>query len=191
MADPVAPARCRPFTLGDGMIVIAASAGWLALVPTWAEFLWGHIQALPFDTIHSLTGWWQYFTSRADVTGSMVMAASNVLVTFLMPFTCAFVLMRLRKPRPPMREVLAQPGMVAVEAMVFALGITLLIMTLTRPTMMGAVVWVATVPVSWIALKLAGHWRPEAGWIDRFGRALAVGWMLLLPAYVGLYAAFG
>jgi hypothetical protein len=31
---------------------------------------------------------------------------------------------------------------------------------------------------AWIALGIAGRWRPEAGWIDRLGRAVGVFWIV-------------
>jgi hypothetical protein len=43
------------------------------------------------------------------------------------------------------------------------------------------------VPFSWAALKAAGCWRPEASWIDRFGRILGFCWCavsLLSAAYL-------
>jgi hypothetical protein len=31
---------------------------------------------------------------------------------------------------------------------------------------------------SWTTLLVAGRWRPEASWIDRLGRVVAMGWLL-------------
>jgi hypothetical protein len=30
---------------------------------------------------------------------------------------------------------------------------------------------------AWLALALAGWWRPEPSWVDRLGRALGLGWL--------------
>jgi hypothetical protein len=36
------------------------------------------------------------------------------------------------------------------------------------------------VMVAWIVLKAKGQWRPEASWIDRIGRLLGWGWILMI-----------
>jgi hypothetical protein len=35
----------------------------------------------------------------------------------------------------------------------------------------------------WLALWISGRWRPEPGWIDRFGRLLGGFWVLSLVAF--------
>ena len=34
--------------------------------------------------------------------------------------------------------------------------------------------------VAWIVMKAKRQWRPEASWIDRFGRLLGWGWILMI-----------
>ena len=40
--------------------------------------------------------------------------------------------------------------------------------------------WAApAVAGAWLVLVVSGRWRPERGWIDRFGRVLGVLWLAL------------
>jgi hypothetical protein len=43
----------------------------------------------------------------------------------------------------------------------------------------------AAVAGAWLTLLLAGWWRPERTWIDRFGRAVGAGWIAISLAYHG------
>jgi hypothetical protein len=38
---------------------------------------------------------------------------------------------------------------------------------------------------AWLVLVLAGWWRPDRSWIDRFGRALGFGWLAISLVYHG------
>jgi hypothetical protein len=35
------------------------------------------------------------------------------------------------------------------------------------------------VAVAWLALAVTGRWHPERSWIDRLGRALGLGWLVI------------
>lgn len=102
--------------------------------------------------------------------------------TVLMALMAAYLLMRLIKPRPDLRELIMQPGMAgcltALAATAIALGLALGGFTL---------MWFVPVAVLgvWIALAHHGRLRPEAGWIDRLGRLVAAGWCLM-----GLFLAW-
>jgi hypothetical protein len=37
------------------------------------------------------------------------------------------------------------------------------------------------VAVSWLTLALVGRWRPEASWVDRWGRVLGFTWIAIGP----------
>jgi hypothetical protein len=43
----------------------------------------------------------------------------------------------------------------------------------------------AAVAGAWLTLVLAGWWRPERSWIDRFGRALGFAWIGVSLIYHG------
>jgi hypothetical protein len=90
-------------------------------------------------------------------------------------------------PRPPLRALLRQPGMVAGLAMAFGLfwGTGGLISLFpdrfdsmnAAPSAIGG-----TVAAAWGALALSRRWEPEPGWVDRVGRVLgcaAIGTELL------------
>src|SRR5262249_14324876 len=36
---------------------------------------------------------------------------------------------------------------------------------------------------AWLTLVLAGCWHPERSWIDRFGRSLGAGWLVVSLGY--------
>jgi hypothetical protein len=38
---------------------------------------------------------------------------------------------------------------------------------------------------AWLILLLAGWWRPEPSWIDRLGRVLGLGWIVLSLSLAG------
>lgn len=125
---------------------------------------------------------------------------------FLLAWTLALVPIRLRRPRPPFHRLLRQPGAVAVLATVAAVVASLACWgLLALPTLFGSRIFVDSmvsqfypipfrafnflltavghsVLAAWSVLALSRRWRPERSWIDRSGRALGVGWIVLLPA---------
>ena len=106
--------------------------------------------------------------------------------------TVAFLMIRLRRPRPRFPRLMRQPGMAAGIAAASAIMVGAL--------MIPAAFALAGVPprwslyrhwflpiftaagyaagASWIVLALARVGRPEAGWIDRMGRALGLYWIV-------------
>lgn len=164
-AGPNPVERCRPFSVGDAMIFVAAAAVGMAIVKAT-----GMVAML-----------------RANL---FVVLANSVVLAFSMPLTVAWLVVRLRRPRPPLRRVWWQPGMLAAEAMAVTFGLAMLV-ELAQPKGFGITVWVVTplmpLPVAWSALALSGRWRREPGWIDRLGVAIGAGWCLETLALLGLY----
>jgi hypothetical protein len=109
----------RVFRVSDGMILVAFLAPALALMrrpEAWPDF-WG--RSLPVSNFLHRIRYLSYFLSFAAA-----------------PFSLALLTLRLRRPRPTLRRMLRQPGMVAsVAAMVF---------------------WISTVPFSWFSYSLNG-----------------------------------
>jgi hypothetical protein len=105
----------------------------------------------------------------------------------LICMTPVFLMLRLRRPRPPWRVLLVQPGMVAALAMVFGLLWVTGLVHILLPGLMDAFTmpWIAvggSVAVAWVALVLLRRWKAERGWVDRMGRlmgAMAIGTALL------------
>jgi hypothetical protein len=185
--------RCRPFSLGDAMILVAAAAGWLWLVSGFIGPLWANLRSLPFGRLSGWSAWWVYLTkTQWGTTATLLVYAHNLWLALLMVSTLACLIMRLRRPRPPLARVALQPGMVACEAelLVFGLDACLAVADLEGSAWMLAAS-VLPVPLAWGALALTGRWHREPGWIDRLGVWVGIGWCLGDLAFLGFYFAFG
>ena len=185
--EPIPVERCRPFSLGDAMIFVAAAAVGLALVQGSGMFalLWSNLRALPFGMLPGWSAWWVYLTkTNRGGTETIVLLASNVMVAFLMPLTVAYLIARLRRPRPALRRLWWQPGMIASEAWLVTFGLGAFLEIGQPPGLRK--VWFAfalvPLPLSWVVLALSGRWRREPGWIDRLGVGLGIGWCLEILA---------
>jgi hypothetical protein len=135
---------CRRFNLGDGMILIAAIS--LAL---------GILSKLARDR-----------TIPPEILGATGFALIPLVAT------PAYLAIRLRQPRPPLDQLIRQPGMAGcLTAIASILFLALLALTLHTTRLF----WLVppTVIGTWIALLHHGQLRPEPGWIDRLGRLLA------------------
>ena len=117
-----------------------------------------------------------------------------VVLNFLFFLLPAFLIVRLRRPRPPLRSVIRQPGFAACASPV-AIFLASLPFALLAPSglagrvieIAGQVLIAAAVPLAWIALiaTCAGG-TPRPSWIDRLGRILGALWMVPLPAHLVL-----
>ncbi len=136
----------------------------------------------------------------------------------LVPLTLAVLVMRLRRPRPRWRRLLRQPGMAACCAAVVPIVLSLvglgrLIWILEPPepsfTLTSRRVYsiVVVPPIGeifgamecniglWVLgacliLILARRWRSERSAIDRLGRIVGIGWILMLVVHA-VYAVVG
>jgi hypothetical protein len=164
MAEP----ERRRFTLGDVMIVVAATAVGMGLVRLLAAS----------QTPYLVFGW------------PSVMAWALRVAPFLLVAPFAVLALRFRRPRPPARRVFRQPGTVACLAVVMDMVISFVLHLVRIPVrlLLGPTPFVypieyflifvlhagGTVAIAWIVLALARAWRPEASWVDRAGRGLGV-----------------
>jgi hypothetical protein len=116
-----------------------------------------------------------------------------------MAWTGAFLVTRLRGPRPRRRRLLAQPGLIAAVAVLSTLTIESILLigsakldgrynsmspSRVNEFVVNGVVLLAhhagwAVVVSWLTLALTGHWHPERSWIDRWGCVLGCTWIVL------------
>jgi hypothetical protein len=181
---------CRGFSLGDGMIAMAAVALCLAIARVLFPFFRRGLGGIPFDRLSNLSDWKEYLASRPEVAGGLAIFTSLGLVVLLLVWSLAFVAMRLRTPRPTLGHVLMQPGMVAVEGMWAGVVLGMIPSLFDVAAVFGMLAAASAVPVAWGVLALAGRWHPESGWLDRFGRALGVCWCLLMPVYLALILVF-
>jgi hypothetical protein len=160
--------RCRPFKILDAMILVAATAGGLALGRKMSE-----------DPV------WVYFSPSLSAWPA---------TCFLLVWTVSFLLMRLWSPRPSLRRLMCQPGMAACCAVVVVTMIAVIatacawvLRDLSVATAIHTEHWSdhsphvgQAVALTWLGLLLSRRCRVEPGWIDRFGRAIGVLWLLML-----------
>jgi hypothetical protein len=122
-------------------------------------------------------------------------------------WTLAMIPIRLRGPRPRLRRLARQPGMMASCAAGVAIAFITLIVVAVRLVLyvrgndeqldlglmeMLLLVFVpmsigSAVTVAWVGLLFGRRWRAEPGWVDRLGRALGIFWIatgLLVPCGV-------
>jgi amino acid transporter len=189
------PPNRRRFTLLDGMILVAAPAVGLGVLrgagplSDWMELPGAILANWAWDRnlIDQLVGELLLFVMPSAVTTSLAVLA-----------------IRLRRPRPSWRRLARQPGLVAGLALVAAWVVAGLFTVVHLAsdnnvfgTPVGGVVtnnpgyWLQVfasvgsalggfaVAIAWGTLALVRRWRPEAGWVDRLGRLVGVGWIVM------------
>lgn len=162
----------RRFTILDAMILIVAAAAGLSLARAVGVF----------DAEEPI-----------GLNGNL----TDLLECLLFAATAGFIAVRLRRPRPTLRRLGRQPGFVACMAFVVASACNILDISSFAICLNGftAEAGIAfgysarrifdafrigpAVILAWVVLSLSTAWRPERGWIDRFGRACAVFWILI------------
>ena len=181
--NEAAPPR-RRFHLGDSLILIAAlaltlsvllSTKWFARIPGRVSLWW--------DARPKFVGGFPWFLAGGPLTR---MAVSEIVDDFvqllssvLLGLTLVQPFLRLRRPRPPLRDLVRQSGFVVCLAVIVG---TLIFVDLG---------WVARIDVSWEAILASAillfwpvlglpPWRSEASWIDRLGRAVGWGWIVVI-----------
>lgn len=186
----------RPITLFDLMVLVTATAIGLSIVQFgWPRQVAGvGIFSWPFTTRG--TGGYPSKTWVLPIAWRV-----TPFLPCLAAWSGAFLVVRLRGPRPRRRRLVAQPGLVAAVASLSALAIEsgLLIgsawydgrFRFMRPARINdfaqnGVVLLAhhagwAVIVSWLTLALVGRWHPERSWVDRWGRLLGATWIVIGP----------
>lgn len=182
--DVAAPSDSRRASLGDAMILITSLAVGLTLslrpIADLGEWF-AQIQP-PYRS--DATAWWGSFVSKLGPQFLVIQGCLQLLSCFVAPLTPALIVTRLRFPRPPWRVLACQPGFVASAALCVATIVAVDLSMSGRvsiPLVVEAILPGATVLASWSALIATGRWRPEAGWIDRAGRAVGAFWLATIP----------
>lgn len=177
----------RPFTILDGMILVAAVACAFGL------------HRAVVDAVHSHAYNTFAMVSRLQDLSQRVLEVEFPLLVTLTP---AVLVMRLRRPRPRWRRLLRQPGMVACCAAILPiagalLGLRQFFRFLSDTTVidrgdiisyrigppLGVLFGSVGAPVgfwvlgAWLILALSGRRRPEKSGIDRVGRLVGIGWI--------------
>jgi hypothetical protein len=174
--------RSRRFGLADMMILIVALALGLALAGPAFIIIADAIRSVPRNHFQTLAGVVQF-----------VRFLNIIVLNFLVCLIPASLILRLRRPRPPLRTLIHQPGFAACAAPVAVVLATLPLAFFAPSGLAGQVIEiggqglaVAAAPLAWLFLIATRRWNPEPSWIDRLGRVLGVLWMVSLPAHIVL-----
>ncbi|MFI5457030.1 MAG: hypothetical protein ACHRXM_16415 [Isosphaerales bacterium] len=172
----------RKFTLVDAMVLIAAVGVGFVLIreyldnPLVRRVLWLVSHDWALSTL------WRLGT-----------VLSGMLAPLAVALSLALWILRFRQPRPVLRRVFRQPGMVACSAAVIETSMFVLKALFSeyylfqKAGMMPQLthLWIIRLPwngevvaVAWMLLWLSGSWRSEPSWIDRAGRVLGVYWVV-------------
>lgn len=179
------PKTARKLTILDAMILVAAVACGMAMTRTFhpSSDVW----------LADPNNWF------GRITNDPVKAI--VVVPFLMTFTPAVLMIRMRRPRPRFRRLMRQPGMVASCAAAVPIAVSLLRLAhrewpgdssaalngiinsdpLFADCALDAGVWILA---AWLVLWLSGFRRPERSRIDRVGRFVGAGWIVVLAVRI-------
>jgi hypothetical protein len=177
----------RRFNVGDGLILIASfaltmsvlrSGEWFERLPArvsfWAEAFSGVVATSPWN-FHAMS---RRETARMVVAQVVDELFVELLCSVLLGLTLVQPLMRLRSPRPRIRELVRQSGFVVCLAVIAG---TLIFVDLGSFAIIGdslAFVPAAELLLLWPILGLP-PWHAERSWIDRLGRAVGCGWIVV------------
>jgi hypothetical protein len=177
----------RRFNLGDAMIFTAATSFALPFA-LWAfERIreWNGVYPIGFDRGIRVAAWtlWWGFKNRSGQGYHAVNFATQGGLVFLATWSLALVAARIRRPRPPIGEASLQPGSVVRLVVLLNLWAYLFLawFQVVPPPRVQVSTWGGGVAAAWGLLAITGRWKPEASWLDRFGRALGVCWIPSTP----------
>lgn len=181
MNTPSARRRCRPFTIADGMLLVAAVAIASALVGRFLPML-GRVDL-------------------RDPRFGLFLLLFMLPPAFLIPLGAFQVAVRLRRPRPMRARLVHPPGFVAcigASASLLAVLASLVAENLgaSRSAFLGLRsfgVWLQLADAGaggalggWLWLAIRGRRSVERGWIDALGRAVGALWVARFPINVAL-----
>jgi hypothetical protein len=162
------------------MILILALALGLGLDRPYIILIANYIHTVPNEYFQTLDG-----------TVSLGRSLNLIMLYFLYFLLPAFLILRLRRPRPPMHSLVRQPGFAACAAPVgcylAALPLSLLGPFVPAGEVIefaGQILVAAATPLTWFFLAVTRRWAAEPSWIDRLGRILGALWMVCLPAHL-------
>jgi hypothetical protein len=192
--------RSRRFGVYDVMVIIAGVALLFAfgnnkinnLIQQFVELCraaaayYGFLPAGPYGPRQFLT------KAIANHWSAVVWHGVQAAELLILVMTTVFLLMRLRRPRPPIRVLLRQPGTVAGLAV--TIGLILVAGWMHRlffgRLIDGTVTPIAeggTVALAWTCLALVRKWEAEPSWVDRMGRLIgATAILVSVIAYLAI-----
>jgi hypothetical protein len=184
---------CRPFTLGDAMILIITVALGLVVARFALVMMADALRSIPYARLQKWDDWWAYLFGKNHFAVSFARLFNLVLLNFLTFLLPAFLIIRIKPPRPPLHSLIRQPGFLACAAPVAVLLVFLPLALINLAGAAGQVVGVAAqvllvtaAPVAWLWLVVIRRWSPEPGWIDRLGRISGAAWAACLAAHLVL-----
>jgi hypothetical protein len=176
----------RRFALSDALVLVAATAA-------------GLVPARSLSFLSSTRRATLFAGSRFNITLKEGMV---LVLPVLLAWTVAVLILSLHRPGPSWRRVGKGPGFVAAVAVL--LGLAQLASEFV-PVQWSARAWpdaeryAVLLPAlanragpplvgAWVALALAGLWRPGRTWVERFGRWLGAAWLgLFLLVWLAIY----
>jgi hypothetical protein len=180
---PHEPAGCREFRLSDAMILLAGLAISLSMGAYLFVFFLDAFRHLCREALDNVMAtfvnplwFWSVIERGLRNTFWYGLQVLEILLGGMIP---AFLVIRLRRPRPPLRCLIRQPGTVAAVAAVFGLfwvtgWLHILFADRITSESGAAIAAGGTVALAWIVLSLSGWGIAEPGWIDRLGRLLGI-----------------
>lgn len=188
-AGPTEGAPRRRFQISDGLILVVAVALDLGLIRAVLGALMG-----PAAGSRDLPRW-----------ATLLI----VVVATWMVATPSWLVLRLGRPRPPLRRLATRPGFVAAATASSTLALSLAtfgLVAAVRPLVrtepiapywwFGSLTFAAAIigPAvggAWALLALSGRRRPQRGAFDNTGRILGAGWVALFVVAVVVRIIFG
>jgi hypothetical protein len=175
----------RKLTLVDAMIAVAAIALALASTRTLFTYLWLNLHAIPLHGPAGWTGAWAFLRRQPGITASIAMLALASVEHLLLFATLAYLIMRLRKPRPTLGHLIWEPGVAATGMLVLSVLLAIVAEGLLGYSLTLTMIIIAptgcAIPAAWIFIARRGPWDRQPSWIDRLGRAVGACWALILP----------
>jgi hypothetical protein len=185
IADRTLP-PVRRFNLGDAMILVAAAAMALVLATESMVQLPNRLRVwtLAFTSLTGLSGWAFPTVNRSGLAWFLAVQTLMVLEPLSAVFaalTLAVPVLRIRRPRPALRDLLRQPGFIACLAIIAFCLVTVDLWFLTAYEVPFSVYVVAALFLGWVVLGVP-PWKRERSWIDRLGRLVGAYWFVMTCA---------
>jgi hypothetical protein len=133
----------------------------------------------------AITPWWALFDPGGPCLALRIVVDLIAMSPLLVVIGVAILALRVRPPRLRWQEVLEQPGFWACLAPILAL-LSLVPVGPLFGARYSPLLPSGAVGIAWLALAVTRRWHPEPSWIDRLGRALGLGWLVIF--LLGIWA---
>jgi hypothetical protein len=165
-------------------LAILRSTPWFSRIVPRVTFWWKAWRMLSAGS-----PWPAPTVSRPDlvkmVSAQMIIEFSQLLSALLMGAMLAMPVIRLRRPHPEMSEVIRQPGTIACLAAIVARVLLVDISWTFLIQIPASTIAAGSLLLLWPLAGLA-PWRPEPSWVDRLGRAVGWGCIVVTAGLAGL-----